>query len=147
MTITTATMTDEQRRSVAQEFLLRVDTGGDVLELFAEDALFQFPKFGMVRGHADIGRFFAGLGSVVASIQHDLAHANFIIQEELVVVEGTSDGTTVDGVEWRAGVTHAGPWCDVFDIRDHKIQRLFVYLDPDYASADTARYPWLKSRG
>jgi hypothetical protein len=38
-------------------------------------------------------------------------------------------------------VTHAGRWCDVFEIRDHKIQRLFVYLDPDYA--DTARYPWL----
>jgi hypothetical protein len=32
----------------------------------------------------------------------------------------------------------------VFEIRDGKIQRLFVYLDPDYADADTARYPWLR---
>ena len=35
-------------------------------------------------------------------------------------------------------------WCDVFEIRDFKIQRCFIYLDPDYAGADTARYPWLK---
>lgn len=42
-----------------------------------------------------------------------------------------------------SGVTHAGRWCDVFEIPDGKIQRLFVYLDPDYADTDTARYPWL----
>jgi hypothetical protein len=37
----------------------------------------------------------------------------------------------------------AGRWCDVFEIRDWKIQRCFIYLDPDYAGRDTARYPWL----
>src|SRR5205085_10319598 len=53
---------------------------------------------------------------------------------------------TADGTEWRAGVTHAGGWGDVFEVRDFKIQRLYVYLDPDYAGADTARYPWLNRR-
>jgi hypothetical protein len=37
----------------------------------------------------------------------------------------------------------AGRWCDVFEIRDAKIQRVYIYLDPDYAGKDTARYPWL----
>jgi hypothetical protein len=37
----------------------------------------------------------------------------------------------------------AGNWCDVFEIRDWKIQRVYIYLDPDYAGRDTARYPWL----
>ncbi|MEV8614886.1 hypothetical protein AB0383_44495 [Amycolatopsis sp. NPDC051373] len=37
----------------------------------------------------------------------------------------------------------AGRWCDVFEIRDWKIHRCFIYLDPDYAGQDTARYPWL----
>jgi len=31
----------------------------------------------------------------------------------------------------------------VFEIRDWKIQRCFIYLDPDYAGQDTARYPWI----
>jgi hypothetical protein len=31
----------------------------------------------------------------------------------------------------------------VFEIRDFKIQRCFIYLDPDYEDADTKRYPWL----
>ncbi|GAB6986540.1 hypothetical protein JCM10369A_30640 [Nocardioides pyridinolyticus] len=56
-------------------------------------------------------------------------------------MEGTSSGRAVDGAEWRAGVTRAGRWCDVFEIRDGRIHRPFVYLDPDYA--DTARYPWI----
>jgi hypothetical protein len=34
----------------------------------------------------------------------------------------------------------------VFEIRDGKIQRCFIYLDPDYAGQDTGRYPWLASR-
>ena len=37
----------------------------------------------------------------------------------------------------------AGRWCDVFEIRDWQIHRCFIYLDPDYAGKDTARYPWL----
>jgi hypothetical protein len=31
----------------------------------------------------------------------------------------------------------------VFEIRDFLIQRVFIYLDPDYAGKDTSRYPWL----
>jgi len=44
-------------------------------------------------------------------------------------------------------VTHAGRWCDVFEVRDFLIQRCFIYLDPDYAGIDTARYPWLSAGG
>ena len=61
----------------------------------------------------------------------------------MVVVEGMSSGVSADGVEWRADVTHAGRWTDVFEIRDFEIQRCFIYLDPDYAGADTDRYHWL----
>jgi hypothetical protein len=34
----------------------------------------------------------------------------------------------------------------VSEIRDGKIQRCFIYLDPDYAGQDTGRYPWLAGR-
>jgi hypothetical protein len=65
----------------------------------------------------------------------------------VVVCEGTSHGEHRDG-PWRAGVPEwaAGRWCDVFEIRDFLIQRVFIYLDPDYAGKDTERYPWLADR-
>ena len=53
-----------------------------------------------------------------------------------------NDPIHMDGA-WRAGVTHAGRWCDVFEVRDFLIQRCLIYLDPDYAGLDTVRYPWL----
>jgi len=31
-------------------------------------------------------------------------------------------------------------------VRDWLIQRCFIYLDPDYAGKDTARYPWLAGK-
>jgi len=67
-----------------------------------------------------------------------------VIAGDTVVCEGTSHGEHQDG-PWRAGVPEwaAGRWCDVFEIRDWKIQRCFIYLDPDYAAKDTERYPWL----
>lgn len=143
MSITTSTMTKEQRISVATEFLRRLDLGGDTLELFDDDAIYYFPKRGTMRGKKEIAEFFGQLGGVIARIEHHEMFYNTVVQGDLVVIEGTSNGETADGVEWRAGTTLAGNWCDVFEIRDFKIHRLATYLDPDYASADTARYPWL----
>ena len=44
-------------------------------------------------------------------------------------------------------MSHSGRWCDVFEVRDFLIQRCFIYLDPDYAGLDTARYHWLSANG
>ncbi|HXW00176.1 MAG TPA: nuclear transport factor 2 family protein [Anaerolineae bacterium] len=143
MAVTQQTMTDEQRKSVALEYLKRLDHGQSVMDLFADDAQVYFPKWGLADGRAQIEQLFGDLGSILSAITHDYAYFNYIIQGDNVVVEGTSFGKTAAGVEWRAGVTHAGRWCDVFEIRDFKIQRCFIYLDPDYAGADTDRYPWL----
>ena len=64
--------------------------------------------------------------------------------ECLFVIEGTTHGVHKDG-PWSVGDPEwsAGRWCDVFEVRDWKIQRCFIYLDPDYAGQDTDRYPWL----
>jgi len=144
--VTQQTMTDEQRKSVALEYLKRLDRGEGFFDLFADDAEVYFPKWGLATGRQEFENLFQDLGSVLSSIRHDYAYFNYIIQGDFVVVEGTSSGKTKDGREWRAGVTHAGRWCDVFEIRDLKIQRVFIYLDPDYAGADTARYPWLRGK-
>jgi ketosteroid isomerase-like protein len=145
MAVTRETMTDEQRKSVALEYLKRLDRGEGIFDLFADDAQVYFPKWGLATGRAEFERLFADLGSLLSGISHDYAYFNYVVSGDVVVVEGTSAGTTADGTEWRAGVTHAGRWCDVFEIRDFMIQRCFIYLDPDYAGADTERYPWLRA--
>lgn len=146
MAVTQQTMTEEQRKSVALEYLKRLDQGKDFFDLFSDDAQVYFPKWGLANGLEEVQRMFSDLGSILKAIRHDYAYFNYISQGDLLVVEGTSYGVTADGTEWRAGVTHAGRWCDVFEIRDFQIQRLFIYLDPDYAGADTERYPWLRKR-
>ncbi len=153
MAITRLAMTDEQRKSVALEYLKAFDhqgvtsTGGSILDLFADDAQVFFPKWGIATGKAQIGQLFTDFGALLKSILHDYASFNWIMTgTDMFACEGTSAGVHQDGA-WRAGVTHAGRWCDVFEVRDFLIQRCFIYLDPDYAGVDTARYPWLSAGG
>jgi ketosteroid isomerase-like protein len=136
-------MADEQRKAVALEYLKRLDRGENFFDLFDDHAEVYFPKWGVACGREQFEKLFMDLGSIIARFKHDMAYVNVVQQGDTVVVEGTSHGATKSGIEWRAGVTHAGRWCDVFEIRNFKIQRCFIYLDPDYESADTARYPWL----
>ena len=153
MAVTRETMTDEQRKSIALEYLKAFDkagvtsSGGSILDLFAEDAQVYFPKWGVATGKQQIGRMFGDVGATITSILHDYATFNFVMTgTDVFAVEGTSAGEHRDG-PWRAGISHAGRWCDVFEVRDFVIQRCFIYLDPDYAGKDTERYPWLSQDG
>ena len=151
MAVSRMTMTDEQRKSIALEYLKAFDNqgvtsnGGSILDLFADDAQVFFPKWGLATGKTQIGQLFTDFSGLLRGILHDYATFNFIMTgTDVFACEGTSAGTHQDGA-WRAGAPEsgAGRWCDVFEIRDWKIQRVFIYLDPDYAGKDTARYPWL----
>jgi ketosteroid isomerase-like protein len=153
MAVTQQTMTDEQRRSVALEYLKAFDnggvtsTGGSILDLFSDDAQVYFPKWGLAEGKEQIGKMFGDVGARYKFIKHNYADFNWIVTgSDTFACEGTSYGEHTDG-EWRAGVTHAGRWCDVFEVRDFLIQRCFIYLDPDYGGVDTERYPWLSEGG
>jgi ketosteroid isomerase-like protein len=147
-------MTDDQRKAVAVEYLKAFDNGGvtssgaSILELFAPDAQVYFPKWGIAKGRDQIGKMFGDVGGRLKSITHHFPEFTWIFSgADLIVCEGTSHGEHADGL-WQAGNPEwgAGRWCDVFEIRDGLIQRCFIYLDPDYAGKDVARYPWLKSQ-
>jgi SnoaL-like domain len=151
MALSTLVMTDENRKSVAIEYLKAFDnggvtsTGGSILDLFADDAQVFFPKWGIARGKDEIGKLFADIGGTLKFIVHHYYEFTWVFGgSDVIVAEGTSHGEH-EGGPFRAGVPEsgAGRWCDVFEIRDWKICRVFIYLDPDYAGADTARYPWL----
>jgi ketosteroid isomerase-like protein len=146
-------MTDEQRKDVALAYLKAFDNGGllpdggSILDLFADNAQVYFPKWGIAVGKDQIGALFGAVGSTLKSILHHYSEFNWIFSGgDTFACEGTSEGEHRDG-SWKAGTPAwgAGRWCDVFEVRDGKIQRVFIYLDPDYAGKDTARYPWLKT--
>src|SRR5205085_7448325 len=90
MAVVTQAMTDEQRKSVALEYLKRLDRGEAFFDLFADDAQVYFPKWGLATGRAEIEKLFAEFASILSSIRHDYAYFNYIIQGDHVVVEGTS---------------------------------------------------------
>ena len=111
MTLTRQTMTDEQRKSVALEYLKAFDNGGitssgdSILELFAPDAQVMFPKWGVANGREEIGRMFGDVGATLKSIRHDYATFNWIFSgSDLVVCEGTSYGEHQDGPRGGARV-------------------------------------------
>lgn len=135
---------DVERKSIVLEYFRRLDSGGDLLELFAEDARVFYPKWGIATGRDEIGEMFGDVGELVTSMSHNYETFNYVIDGDTVVVEGTSTGETAEGTEWRPdGTPGGGRWCDVFEVRDGEIQRLFIYLDPDYAGKDTDQYHWL----
>ena len=74
MALTKQTMTDEQRKSVAIEYLKAFDNGGvtstgeSILTLFADDAQVYFPKWGLASGKEEIGQLFGDVGGALKSI-------------------------------------------------------------------------------
>ena len=109
MAVTRQTMTDEQRKSVALEYLKAFDnggvtsTGGSILDLFATDAQVMFPKWGIATGHAEIGKLFGEVGGTLKGILHHYSEFNWIMTgTDLFACEGTSHGEHRDG-PWRAG--------------------------------------------
>ena len=133
-------------KAVVMEYIKALDnggttsTGGSVLDLFAEDAHVYFPKWGVAKGKGEILKLLMEFGPTLKAIKHDYDGFIWTLSGSRVAVEGTSSG------EHRDGPWTSARWCDVFEIKESKIQRLFVYLDPDYASKDTARYPWLAGK-
>lgn len=130
----------EHRMDVVRKYFERMDAGSEtILELVAADAEIGFPKFGVGRGKDAFHKLWSGFADI-AGISHTLD--NIVVDGDLVVVEGRSDGRGVDGRAWSAGSTAGGRFCNVFQFKGDLISRVYVYLDPDYFGDDEPRFRW-----
>ena len=137
---------DQDKIAIAREYFIRADQGKpDLLDLFEEDAVIYFPKFGFGYGRQSFYEMVKGFQGKLEFIQHDYDGFIFIPSGEYVVVEGTSHGK-MSGKTWEGGKTPGGRFCNVFKFRNDRISSLHIYLDPDYTGEDEARFRWGRNR-
>ncbi|MDB5584174.1 MAG: hypothetical protein JWR80_9350 [Bradyrhizobium sp.] len=127
-----------------KEYFRRSDLGDFPTELFTRDFEFFFPKFGVGHGLDEFYELAIGMSQAGAKITHHQDRLRFIEGDRHVVVEGTTYGNGLDGGSWSGGETPGGRFCSVFAFTDDGllIERMYIYLDPDYTSADKPRFRW-----
>ena len=133
-----------RNEAIAREMLKTMDAQGDVFALMTDDIEFVYPKWGIARGKAELGRFFQAMGGYVRSIAHDQSSFHCLSDDVSLFIEGRSAGTLVDGRSWQPDGAAGGRFCTSFRIRDGLISGLHIHIDPDYAHQATAVYPWRK---
>jgi hypothetical protein len=137
-----STARDERLRSV-RTYFDEVDAGRLPNELFTPDFEFYFPKFGVGRGFEEIEEFTRGLAAGGLSVTHHRDRLKYLDCGSRIIVEGTTFGHDRAGNQWDGGATPGGRFCSVFDFNDAGlIQRMYVYMDPDYTGADKDRMRW-----
>jgi hypothetical protein len=63
-----------------------------------------------------------------------------------LIVEGTTEGSDNEGRTWNGSKTPGGRFCSVFDFAEEAlIERMYIYLDPDYTSMDNDRFHWKRT--
>ena len=119
----------------------RSDAGQFPSDLFTEDFQFYVPKFGVGRGVREFMAMAANAG--VKQIRHPPDKLLLIEDGDNVAVEGTTEGTTANGVEWRGGSSPAGRFATIFTFnRAGLIERMYIYVDPDFDSGHAAGFRW-----
>lgn len=131
---------DQQRIAVIRRYFEMVDRKDPaLLELFADDVTFFFPKFGTAHGRAAIARFGTLIAADAASLTHDIVGLSFIVDGDRIAVEGRESGITADGRKWPDGEASEGRFASVFEFDGALIRRTSIYVDPDFVGDDRER--------
>jgi hypothetical protein len=141
--MTANTFTKVSKVDVVRAYFHRIDRGDFPAELFSVDFEFYMPKFGIGRGLNSFLELAQGVQATRVRSSHHHDTLRFIDGGNMIVVEGTTEGLGCNNVEWCGGRTPGGRFCSVFEFNDaDKIKRMYVYLDPDFTSADKERFLW-----
>jgi hypothetical protein len=136
----------DQHLNSARTYFSELDSGRIPDELFAPDFEFYFPKFGVGQGLDELREFAIGLVTVGLKVTHHRDRLKYLVCGSHVIVEGTTYGSDEAGGSWDGGETPGGRFCSVFVFNDGGlIQRMYVYMDPDYTGADRERFRWKRS--
>lgn len=128
---------DKQRIAIIRSYFRKVDERDDRLaDLFTENVEFFFPKFGTAHGKAALARFGERIGRQMRSLEHDIDGLVFTVAGDRIAVEGQERGVTNDGLSWPDGTISDGRFCNMFEFDGSLVSRVFVYVDPDFTSAD-----------
>jgi SnoaL-like domain len=131
------------RKESTLEYFRLVDAGMPVFHLFAEDFQFYFPKFGIGRGVDEFMELAIGAQTSIGKIAHRIDNLLAPSDSNLVVAEGVTTGSDGQGKEWSGGETSGGRFCSVFSFNvDGLIDRMHVYLDPDYTGEHQEGFRW-----
>lgn len=132
-------LTDTRYKELGANFLATLDAMGDVFSLMTDDVRFEFPKWGVAKGKQEAGQFFQALGGYLAALRHPPETFTYYVGERRVAIEGRSVGKLQNGKSWEAG-----PFVVVYEFEGELINRVAIYLDPDYADETQSRYPWTR---
>jgi hypothetical protein len=136
----------DRHLKAASTYFSELDSGRIPEELFAPDFEFCFPKFGVGQGLDELQEFAVGLVSAGLKVTHHRDHLKYLACGSKVIVEGTTYGHDGAGGSWDGGKTPGGRFCSVFEFNEKGlVQRMYVYMDPDYTGADQARFRWKRA--
>jgi hypothetical protein len=131
------------KTDIAKSYFRRVDGGDFPTEYFTADFEFYVPKFGIGRGVSSFFEMARGVQATRVHGHHHYDSLRFIEAGDILVVEGTTEGLGRDNVVWCGGKTPGGRFCSVFEFDERNlIRRMYIYLDPDFTSADKDRFLW-----
>jgi hypothetical protein len=132
--------------TAAKTYFSAVDSKRMPEELFTPDFEFFFPKYGVGQGLGELEEFAAGLWEAGLKVTHHRDQLKYTVCGRQVIVEGTTFGHDKAGDSWDGGKTPGGRFCSVFDFNGAGlIQRMYVYMDPDYTAADKDRLRWTRA--
>lgn len=132
-------MSENRQKLVVQTYFKKVDSrefDAEYYALFTEDVELYFPKFGFGYGTEGLRKFGAKMSGFLESLSHDVENFTYIQSENLIAVEGTENGTLLDGRSWPDNQNSFGKFCNVFEFDGDLIKRMHIYADPDVASED-----------
>jgi ketosteroid isomerase-like protein len=130
----------EKRIEIVKNFYAKLDQAdASLLDLFAEDVVLFFPKFGTAQGKSSLGELGKRFALEIDKIQHIQDAFAFLSDGDTIVLEGQMRGVMQNGDRWPTSEAGRHHFCTVFVFEDLLIKRVSIYLDPDFNLEDKKR--------